>query len=312
MKQKPFADPIEHLGEFGLIRKIKDWAEGKKQKGVVMGIGDDCAVLPLSRNRYQLLCVDTVVEGVDFQSVKTPPEAIGWKALAINLSDMAAMGGTPKAALVSLILPKKTSVRFVRGFYSGLLRLANRFHVSIVGGDLSSGREFSATVALTGESEKKYTVFRKGAKAGDYVCVTGRLGGSILGKHLNFSPRVREGAFIARSGASSMIDLSDGLGQDFQHLMEHSQTGFLIDERKVPVARAARKLARGNEKKALIHAFSDGEDFELLFTLSPMKWNAFRRKWVRTFRTQVTVIGQVVKWKGLSSASVPRGGFSHF
>ncbi len=306
MKQKT----IETFGEFGLIREIQKWIP--KAKAIRQGIGDDAAVFNGSGGKYQLLTIDTLVEDVDFLKDKATPQEIGWKALAINLSDIAAMGGIPKVAVVSLTLSKKTSVQFVKGFYEGLRKLAKQFGVSIVGGDLSSGPKISSSIAVLGESEKKRTIFRKGAKADDFICVTGRLGGSILGKHLHFTPRVREGEFLARQGASAMIDISDGLGQDLDHLMTESNIAFLIDESKVPISQAARKLARGNSKKEMIRAFCDGEDFELLFTIAPQKFRALKKVWSRKFSTPLTVIGRVVKWRGNKPTGRKHLGYQHF
>ncbi|MBI4372568.1 MAG: thiamine-monophosphate kinase [Candidatus Omnitrophica bacterium] len=296
MHRKIKGKTVEHLGEFGLIREIKKWLP-TMHKGIKQGIGDDAAVISASGNKYQLLTIDTIVEDVDFIRNRAAPREIGWKALAVNLSDIAAMGGEPKLALVSLTLPTKTSAEFVKGFYKGLGQLASKFGVSIVGGDLSRGSKISSSVAVLGEVKKKELVLRQSAKVGDFICVSGRLGGSILGKHLNFMPRIREGRLITKFGASAMIDLSDGLGQDLNHLLPNSRTAFMIDERKVPVSQAARRLARGNAKKALIHAFSDGEDFELLFTIAPQKFQSLKKVWARRFTTPLTVIGRVVKWR---------------
>lgn len=308
---------VESLGEFGLIREIKKWIP--QAKAIVQGIGDDTAVFRASPNRYQLLAIDTLVEDVDFRKGKATPQEIGWKALAINLSDIAAMGGIPKAAVVSLTLPKKTEVRFVKGFYEGIQKLAKRFHVAVVGGDLSRGLKISSSVAVLGESHPKWTVFRKGAKVGDLICVTGRLGGSILGKHLNFMPRLFEGQFLARVGASSMIDLSDGLAQDLGHLASSFSFAFVVDERKIPISQAAKRLAHGDTKKALRRALCDGEDFELLFTMAPGKFRTAQKVWARRFSIPLTVIGQVIRaakvGAGLKPALTKKHkwlGFQHF
>ncbi len=306
MKQKT----IETLGEFALIHEIQKWIP--QAKAIRQGIGDDAAVFNGPGGKYQLLTIDTIVEDIDFLKNKATPQQIGWKALAINLSDIAAMGGIPKVAVVSLTLPKKTSIQFVKGFYEGIQKLTRKFNVSIVGGDLSSGPKISSSIAVLGESEKKRTIFRKGTKAGDFICVTGRLGGSILGKHLNFMPRVHEGEFLARQGVSAMIDISDGLGQDLDHLITESNIVFLIDESKVPISQAARKLARGNTKKELIHAFCDGEDFELLFTISSRKFQALKKFWPSKFSTPLTVIGRVVKWRGNKPGERKHLGYQHF
>lgn len=301
---------IESVGEFGLIREIKKWIP--RVKSIRQGIGDDAAVFNGSSGTYQLLTIDTIVEDIDFLRNKATPQEIGWKALAVNLSDIAAMGGTPKIAVVSLTLPKRTPIQFVKSFYEGMQKLAKRFGVAIVGGDLSSGSKISSSIAVLGESKRKWTVFRKGARVGDFICVTGRLGGSILGKHLNFIPRVHEGKFLARQGASAMIDISDGLGQDMDHLITESKVAFLIDEAKVPISQAARKLARGNPKKELIRAFCDGEDFELLFTITPRKFKTLKKIWSRKFSIPLTVIGRVIKWSVNQSNRKKHLGYQHF
>lgn len=303
---------IESIGEFALIDQIKSWLPRAKTP-VIAGMGDDTAVFKVSKTPYQLLTIDTMVEDIDFRRALATPEQIGWKALAINLSDIAAMGGIPKFAVVSLTLPRKTPVQFVKRFYAGMKKLANRFGVSIVGGDLSSGDKISSSVALLGESEKKRTVFRKGAKAGDLVAVTGRLGGSILGKHLNFIPRVREGKFLAEHGANSMIDISDGLWQDLGHLTAESGLSFVVEPDKIPVSIAALKRARGNRDKAVLHALYDGEDFELLFTISAKRFLTLKWIWHRRFKVPLTVIGKVVSQKKTEAGLFKkRLGFQHF
>lgn len=308
-QKKPFT--LKAIGEFGLIRQIRKWVpENRKIK---RGIGDDTAVFNAARpDEYQLLTIDTITEDVDFKSRKVSPEQIGWKAMAVNLSDIAAMGGTPKFAVVSLVLPQNTAVGFVKSFYRGANKICRKFHVSIVGGDLSKGRKLIATVALLGEVLKKRVVFRDGAKTGDLVCVTGSLGGSIAGKHLTFFPRVREGQLIARFGASAMIDVSDGLIQDLGHLMsakQSSQTAgkslaWRLFENEIPISKAA--------KGDLNRAFYDGEDFELLFTISPSKFQALKKAWARSFSIPLTVIGEIIRKPKGWKAPYSRHGYRHF
>jgi len=302
---------ISSCGEFGLIQLIQKWTFGRS-KNLVKGIGDDAAVFRLKPNRNHVLTMDTMVEGVDFKCGVASPQQIGWKALAINLSDIAAMGATPRFAVVSLTLPRSTSIRFVKGFYEGLLKLASRFHVLVVGGDLSRGPQMVSTIALAGECVPKYTLYRTGAKEGDLVCVTGNLGGSLLGRHLTFMPRIREGQFLARSRrVSAMIDISDGLLQDLEHLMGGKHLDVQIDCTQVPVSQAAWRRARGNQKKALKHALTDGEDFELLFTVPESDYPKLLRSWNRRFQVPLTVIGRVVHRTGKSRLH-PLQGFQHF
>ncbi len=312
---------IETLGEFGLIDEIKKWVppltltlipQGRGKGEGIVGIGDDAAVFRSSGKMNQLLTIDTLVENVDFVRNQTTPQKIGWKALGINLSDIAAMGGIPKVAVVSLILPRRTELNFVKGFYEGIRKLAQKFGVLIVGGDLSKGSVISCAIAMVGEADPKFTVYRSGAKIGDFICVTGRLGGSILGKHLDFMPRIKEGLFLAKHGVSAMIDISDGLCQDLKHITNESKVGGMIDERKIPIAKAALKLAKGNRKNALEHALSDGEDFELLFTVAENCLYPLEKIWRKWFKTELTQIGKIVARDNATLEMRKRLGFQHF
>ena len=301
---------IEQIGEFGLIEQIKKWIPLTRK--TVVGIGDDTAVFRASRGMNQLLTIDSLVEYVDFIKSKATPQKIGWKALGVNLSDIAAMGGIPKVAVVSLTLPPKIQVDFIKGFYGGISTLAQKFNVSIVGGDLSKGAVFSATIAVVGEARPKFTIYRNRARVGDFVCVTGRLGGSILGKHLNFTPRIKEGQFLAKYGVSAMIDISDGLQQDLKHIADESKVGGMLDERKIPISKDALKLAKGNRKKAIERAFHDGEDFELLFTISEDRLYSLEKKWRKHFKIELTQIGKIVARDNATLEMRKRLGFQHF
>ena len=236
---------VKDIGEFRLIDKLAQAIAAENgslirrldERGfrVRLSIGDDAAAWDAPPG-VRVLTTDTMVEGVHFNLGQIGWRDLGWKSLAVNLSDVAAMGGVPKVAVVSLTLDRKASVDFVRKLYAGMQRLAKRFDVALVGGDLSRGRELSLSVALLGDSSPKATVYRTGAKVGDLICVTGAFGGSILGRHLRFMPRIKEGQLLARSGVSSMIDVSDGLLQDLNHLVENSRAAYEIDVGAVPIA----------------------------------------------------------------------------
>ena len=303
-------DTIESLGEFGLIEEIKKWL-GPIPKAFT-GIGDDAAVFCAQPGMNQLLTIDALVENVDFIRNKAAAEQIGHKALGVNLSDIAAMGGIPKAAVISLILPKWTEISFVKGFYVGIRSVAKKFGVVVVGGDLSKGPVVCCSIAMIGEAAPKYTVRRSGAKVGDFICVTGRLGGSILGKHLDFTPRVAEGQFLARQGVTAMIDISDGLAQDLTHITSESKVGGVIDERKIPVSNEAVKLANGNKRAALDHALADGEDFELLFTIAENRLYSLEKAWRKRFKIPLTQIGKIVARNNATLEMRKRLGFQHF
>jgi len=248
---------ISKLGEFGLIERIK--RQIKTDSTVIKGSGDDCAVLKYDRDRYLLFTCDMLVEGVDFTR-KDNPYLVGRKALAASASDIAACAGLPHYALVSLGIPKRSSVKLLDKVLEGMRDLARQYKINIVGGDLSSARQLVIDVSMLGFVEKKYLALRSGAKRGDIIFVTGTLGGSILGKHLRFIPRIKEARYLVENfKINSMIDISDGLAQDLGHILKESRVGAVIYEGLIPLSKQARNL-----KDALY----TGEDFELLFTLS--------------------------------------------
>ncbi len=248
---------IEELGEFGLIERIKK--QIRTDASVIKGIGDDCAVLKFSPQKYLLFTCDMIVEGVDF-TAKDGRALVGRKALAVCVSDIASCGGVPRHALVTLGIPPKTKVEDIDRIYKGLNVTAKEFKVNIVGGDISKAPKLAVDVSLLGEVEKKKLVLRSGAKPGDIIFVTGSFGGSIKGKHLIFTPRLKEARYLTdKFKINAMIDVSDGLLQDLGHILKESKTGAVIYEDLIPVSPWADGL-----KSAL----SDGEDFELIFTLS--------------------------------------------
>jgi len=251
---------ISQLGEFGLIDALKKYAPVSKT--VIKGIGDDAAVLPYTKDKYLLLTTDMLAQGAHF-TLRMPPRLIGHKALACNISDIAAMGGLPTFAVVSMGVPKDLPVRFIEEVYKGIQSTARGFNISIVGGDTIKTDKIVINVALLGQVEKKYLVTREGAKAGDGIFVTGPLGGSLKsGRHLNFTPRLAQGRFLVENfKPSSMIDISDGLAGDLNHILRASRVGARLDRASIPRHKGV----------SLSHALGDGEDFELLFTLAPNK-----------------------------------------
>jgi thiamine-monophosphate kinase len=247
---------IEDIGEFGLIRRIKKFAV--TDPSVIKGIGDDCAVIDTGSHAYTLMTCDMIVEGVDFERGERP-QRIGRKALAVSLSDIAACGGLPHYALVSLGLPAKTPVAVVDELYRGMAALAREYGVSIVGGDISKAPTLTIDLSLYGSVEKHQLVLRDGAREGDIIFVTGSFGGSIKGKHLTFTPRLKESAFLVNNfKVNSMIDCSDGLAQDLQHILEASNAGCILFEHMIPQSKAS---------KGIEDALFSGEDFELIFTV---------------------------------------------
>ena len=252
------------------------------------GAGDDCAVIGGRRDRWwRLLKTDCVVEGVHFLPQEKPAR-IGWKALCRAVSDVAAMGGLPRHAMITIALHPQTEIAWLRGLYAGLRRAARRFGVSIVGGETSRspGPAF-ISVALTGEVERSRCVTRSGGKPGDLLYVTGRLGGSLAGRHLDFIPRVREARWLVeRFRIHAMMDLSDGLAADLPRLARASKCGFGIHEEKIPRHRGC----------TVAQALGDGEDFELLFAVAPRDALRLDAAWRKAFpRLPLTRIGALTR-----------------
>jgi thiamine-monophosphate kinase len=276
---------VRDIGEFGLIRKLSQ---------NIPRAGDDCAVLP---GGLMLTC-DPVVEGIHFLPA-TSARHVGWKAMARNLSDIAAMGGLPCWAVVSLGLRPATPVRWVRELYSGLHAVARRFGCEIVGGDTTHVKhEQFVVVTLLGQCDRP--VLRTGSKIGDSVFVTGTLGGSRAGKHLTFIPRIKEARWLATHfDVHAMIDLSDGLASDVQHLLQPG-IRFDLDAAEIPACGSLRA------------ALTDGEDFELLFTIDPRAVTPLRTKW--KFPVKLTEIGHVVRGQGvrLDGRPLSAKGYDHF
>ena len=263
---------ISQLGEFGLINTLKAYAP--IAKSVIKGIGDDAAVLPFIKDKYLLLTTDMLAEDTHFTR-RMPPQSIGRKALACNISDIAAMGGLPTFAVISIGLPKNLPLRFIQDMYKGIQSVAKDFNVSIVGGDTIKTDKIVINIALLGQVEKKHLIMRDGARPGDWIFVTGSLGGSLKsGRHLDFLPRVPQARFLVENfKPHAMMDISDGLSGDLNHILKASKVGARLDYNAIPKHKGV----------SLSQALNDGEDFELLFTLSQKKtqslmdWQAERK-----------------------------------
>ena len=249
---------------------------------VVVGAGDDCAVLDAGvPDRLLLFKTDAIVEGVHF-AADAPPERIGHKALGRCLSDIAAMAGTPTAALITIGLPGDFKPEVVEAIYAGMNALARRHGVAIVGGETTANPErIFISVALLGWVPRGKGVLRSGAEAGDAIFVTGDLGGSLAGKHLEFEPRLAEARWLAQHfSLHAMLDISDGLAGDLRHILTASRVGAELFAASIPISREARRAAKASSaaKPALLAALTDGEDFELLFTRRQPRRRAAARR----------------------------------
>jgi len=246
--------------------KIIKWLKSHclpERKEVQIGIGDDAAVINLNKTHYLLLTTDAVVENVHFKIDQASFYQIGWKALGVNISDIAAMGGSPLWALVSIGIPQKI-VSAYREIYRGIRDMAKLFNVDIIGGNLSRSEILFVDIFLAGTVKKKNLVLRSTAKPEDILFVTGQLGGSQKKKQFEFIPRVKEAqTIISHIKPTAMIDLSDGLAADAKKLAEASGCGFEIEISKIPVSQDA------SEKNRISSALYDGEDYELLMAISP-------------------------------------------
>lgn len=293
---------LDQTGEDALIRRLT--AGLPQADDVLTAAGDDCAVVRPPRGRaLQLLKTDCIVEGVHFLR-DTEPKRVGWKAMARVISDIAAMGGMPRHALVTLVLPPELAVSHVEELYAGLRRCAEQFGISIVGGETSRGPLLVVSISLTGSVPQNRCVLRAGAKVDDAICVTGKLGGSLRGHHLDFTPRLAEAQWLAKHfRPHAMMDLSDGLAKDLPRMAEASACSFVLDEGSLPL----------NEGCTAAQAWSDGEDYELLIALPAAPTRRQQLRWQRTFPgVPLTCIGRFVPAHQGRKPSFVGEGWDHF
>lgn len=333
---------IKEVGEFGLIERIKTKLSFSHQD-IIKGIGDDASVTEIQRGRVLLSTTDALIEDVHFDLRFISPYNLGKKSLAVNISDIAAMGGTPRFFLISLGIPLKISVEFVDEFVSGLSETANSFQTYAVGGDTSfSPEKLHINITLLGEAFPYNVIYRDNAHVGDQVFVTGTLGDSALwlkilmnGKelsrveerfkdleerHRNPTPRVAEGRLIAENRlASAMIDISDGLISDLGHICKQSTVGARIWLEKLPTSEVFQKCSHEFADRPMDLALCGGEDYELLFTVDRGNVDLLD-KIKHRFQAKITHIGEIVEPnEGITVLDnrgkryvVEKKGFDHF
>ncbi len=315
----------ESQNEFALIARLtKDLSS---QAGVVLGVGDDTAILDIGGDRLLLATVDSQVEGVHFTFQGCGAEQVGRKALAVNLSDIAAMGGQPRYALVSLVIPPHLSLDLLEQVYNGIRLEAEAFSTAIVGGNIagtgasmgSKGEQLILDITLLGTVERGHAITRGGGRAGDTLCVTGFLGAPAAGLYAQLhpdlpypaqaleavrlrqcvpQPRVREGRVLAGFGPSiitAMLDISDGLSGDLSHLCQRSHVGARVEVARLPISLAARAIAATARLDPLQWALHGGEDYELLFTVAPAHVEAVTQAVQSATGTPVTPIGTITE-----------------
>jgi len=307
---------LRELGEFGLIDRIRDGLI-VRPCGVLMGIGDDGAVLRTDAGKVLVVSTDTLVEGVDFLYETISPEQLGHKSLAVNLSDIAAMGARPDHALVSLCIPDRYTVEYLTAFYEGIRRLAARFGVNVLGGDISSSpHDLVISITALGSARAEEVCYRHGARPGDALLVVGVLGESGAGldslleprqdahalpeeaqatlrrRHLEPEPLVEEGHWLAESGrVHAMIDVSDGIASDLRHICRASGTGAVVERDALPITPALRAFLDATGAAPERYLLHTGEDYALLLAMTDGEADSLIAAFKARFATPITRIG---------------------
>lgn len=332
---------IGDLGEFALIDRLQQRLQRPAPAYLVRDIGDDCAVLRPGADLDLLVTTDTQEEGVHFRRDWSTPQDIGWRALAVNVSDIAAMGGQPLGAVIALSLPATLEVAFVEALYDGLQALATAYDCPIIGGNMSkAAAQVSITITVLGSVPLGQSVCRSGAQVGDDIWVTGDLGGAKAGleallhpdtvrglptdyalqRYRRPQPRWREAHYLRQQGVlHSLIDLSDGLSGDLAHICTESSVGAALEAACIPISREVTALARARQVDPLTWALHGGEDFELCLTASPGALEPWLDEVRTAFARPLVRIGSITAGQGVT-LRLPDGtvqpllarGYDHF
>jgi thiamine-monophosphate kinase len=332
---------IGALGEFALIARLQQRLHPAASRQVVRGIGDDCAVLRPTAGTDLLLTTDTQEEDVHFRRDWATPQDIGWRCLAVNVSDIAAMGGLPLGAVIALSVPATLEVAFLEAFYDGLQELATAYDCPIIGGNVSKASEHLAvTITVLGEVPSGRGVYRSGARVGDEIWVTGDLGGAkaglevlchpeavaglataeVLRRYRRPRPRLREAQYLRQhSVLHSLIDLSDGLSSDLAHICQESGVGARLEAARIPIAGEVRRVAHALQVDPLTFAVHGGEDFELCFTVPAGSLGPLQQAFTEQFQCPLVRLGTVTSDQGVSlrladgtEQALPARGYDHF
>jgi len=317
-------------GEFELIKKLTNIIPSQS-KDVLLGIGDDAAVIrmPINNNQFLLITTDILVEGEHFNKSWSTPEQIGIKSIECNVSDIAAMGGVPTYLAISLVIPPSTDVEWCERLYQGFAESCNRYGIIIVGGDTTQGSAAIINITLLGSVTDKNLCLRSHAKLGDILAVTGKLGASSAGLQLlknklllppylekkHFTPKCRlDAAKKLAPFVNAMIDISDGLASEVNHICSNSKVGAIINEKDIPLHEDVLNAGKKLNKNANEFALKGGEDFELLFSISPSNLDKIKQTGVKFY-----IIGEITEpgdgciliTKSGDKCSL-QGGFNHF
>lgn len=333
-------ETLDDLGEVGIIQLIQESVPSQPVARLKKGIGDDCAVLETAEDRILLVTTDTLVEGIHFTAATLPPEALGWKALAVNISDIAAMGGQPHTAFLSIAIDPQTESNFIASLMAGFQALAEETDVVLAGGDtVESPASTIITITLLGDCRPEHVVYRSGAQVGDDIWVTGPLGNAAAGLFLLLNrnafgssqyqslimahqkpvPRLKMGKALAEGGlAHAMIDISDGIAKDLGHVCQQSGTGSLIRTTSIPMSEQLLRLALETEKRPLDWALHGGEDYELLFTAASADEAQIVSVTTKVSGSPAAKIGKIIPEAGIwletekGKEPLGPGGYMHF
>jgi len=331
---------LSEIGEFGFIDRFS----GKfstLNKNEQYGIGDDCAIMPLNDMYEQIVTTDLLIEDIHFLRSEITPFDLGYKALAVNLSDIAAMGGKPTASFLSIAIPADTDVEYMDQVMEGYHNLSEKYQVPLLGGDTTkSPDKIVINVCVTGRVKKGTAKLRSAAAPNDIICVTGSLGDSgaglkmllerikpdsysrkLISWHNRPEPAINEGLWLgSQSGVNAMMDISDGLASDLQHILSMSGKGAIVNVEKIPLSEALTNTADFNKWDALKLALTGGEDYRLLLTINSQSFSKLEKEYNQKFQIPFTCVGRItqenpgkITWmKENQPYPLTKGGFNHF
>lgn len=329
---------ISELGEFAFIRRLASRFSQDLPKDI-QGIGDDCAIIPYLDHTSLLITTDLLIENVHFIRSKISAQDLGYKSIAVNLSDIAAMGGCPLYTLISIGLPSDIDVEWIDHFFDGMEELAKQENVLLLGGDTTFASEIAINFVIIGKIETSLIKKRSQAKAGDIICCTNNLGDSgaglkiiledlpltdiakqLIQKHNRPFPAIHEGQWLAsQNGVHAMIDVSDGIDSDIRHIMEQSHCGAVIDLDRLPLSADLDQIAKLYNWNAAEIAATAGEDYCLLVTIDPIEYEKINSLYNQTFKKPLFKIGQITDQANKLSylkdsfpVQLQNRGFDHF
>lgn len=330
---------LKDIGEFGFIKRFANKFDSfiKEEE---LGIGDDCAVIPINETDNYVVTTDLLNEDIHFIKDKIFPEELGYKSLAVNLSDIAAMGAEPKFSFLSIGIPNHISVEYLDAFMTGFYALSEKYKVPLMGGDTTkSADKLTINVAVIGQCKKAEMHLRSMAKEGDLICVTGFLGDSAGGlnvilndlelsaenkylvqKHHVPEPRINEGMWLAKQkSVHAMMDISDGISSDLMHILDASAKSAQVHTEKLPISSSLRNAAIKNNWDPIELASSGGEDYELLFTFDAKDFGRLKKEYKTHFSEELHIIGEIkegqaeIKWfNNGKNITINKNGFNHF